>query len=58
MLAASEDVPSAAPRANNCVRFIDEENQIIAFFNFIDDSLDALFKHTAQHRPRHETTHL
>ena len=45
-------------RADDRVRFVDEENQVVALFNFVDDSLDSLFKHAAQHRAGDDAAHL
>ena len=40
------------------MRFVDEENQVVAFFDFVDDALDSFFKHAAQHRARDDAAHL
>jgi hypothetical protein len=40
------------------MRFVDKQNQVIAFFDFVDDALNSLFKHAAQHRTRHQPAHL
>src|SRR5207302_10627122 len=44
--------------ADDRVRFIDEENQVVAFFDFVNDAFQALFKHAAQHRAGDNATHL
>ncbi len=40
------------------MRFIDEQNQVVALFHFIDDAFDALFEHPAQHGAGHDAAHL
>ena len=40
------------------MRFVDEQNQVIAILYLVDDAFDALFKHAAQHRAGHDSTHL
>jgi hypothetical protein len=40
------------------MRLINKQNQVIAFFDLVDDSLDSFFKHSAQHRTRYEPAHL
>ena len=40
------------------MRFIDEENQIVVVFDFIDDTLDSFFKHSAKHCARDNAAHL
>src|SRR6266849_2644 len=40
------------------MRFIDEQNQVVALFHLIDDAFDALFEHSPQPGPGHDPTHL
>ncbi len=40
------------------MRLVDEQNQVIAIFDFINDAFDAFFEHAAQHSPGHDAAHL
>ena len=40
------------------MRFVDEENQVVALFDFVDDALDTFFKHSAQHGAGNYPAHL
>ena len=44
--------------ADDRVRFVDEEDQIVALFDFVDYALNALFEHAAQHRAGDDARHL
>ena len=44
--------------ADDRVRLVDEENDVVLFLYLIDDALDALLEHAAQHRARDEAAHL
>src|SRR5262249_34105801 len=44
--------------ADECVRFVDEQDQLRMLLDLADDVLQTLFEHAAQHRPRHERVHL
>src|SRR5205807_10075036 len=50
--------PERRARADNRVRFVDEKNQIVAFFDFVDDAFDSFFKHAAQHGAGDDAAHL
>ncbi len=45
-------------RADDGVRLVDEEDQVVALLDLVDDALDALLEHAAQHRARDEAAHL
>src|SRR5687768_18449279 len=38
--------------------FVDEQNQVMSLFHFIDDALDPFFKHAAQHGAGDDAAHL
>jgi hypothetical protein len=40
------------------VRFVDKENHVVAFFDFVNDAFDSLFKHPTEHGACHDSAHL
>ena len=45
-------------RANDRMRFVYKEDQVVAILNFVDDALDPFFEHAAQHGAGNNTAHL
>ena len=44
--------------ADDRVCFVNEEDQVVAFLDFVDDALDPFFKHAAQHGAGDDAAHL
>jgi hypothetical protein len=40
------------------MRLIDEQNHVVALFDFVDDAFDSLFEHAAQHGAGDDAAHL
>src|SRR5205085_908651 len=50
--------PERRARADDGVRLVYEEDEVVALLHLVNDSLDALLEHAAQHRARDQATHL
>jgi hypothetical protein len=50
--------PEGRAGADDGVRLVDEEDQVLALLNLVDDPLDPLLEHSTQHRSGDEAGHL